>query len=201
VSKKLPLVLTTGTGELRESPPFSYNNRSHYLDEHIQSVIHDPIRLMDRLSIRWYMEHNLNYLAGRVLDYGAGTSPYRNLVTGEYFPYQFGESWPGGDFFDAVMVNQVLQYVEWPLITLENLRDVLKPSGHIVMTFATNWDEVPNDCYHGEFCDRWRFTAKGMEYLFKMAGFEVLDLTRRCEVRVGSFTFPIGYGIVGRKKE
>jgi predicted TPR repeat methyltransferase len=161
----------------------------------------DPIRTMERASIRAFMEQHKGKLKGRVLDFGAGEQPYRDLVEGEYLPFEGSEiqlmETAEGEI-DAIICNQVLQYVDLPDFTIQTFAARLKEHGHLILTYATNWDEVSGDCYHGSHCDRWRFTKKGMEDLLDRAGFEVIDHQRRCEVRVGAFTFPIGYGVVAR---
>ena len=158
------------------------------------------IRAMERASIRAFMEQHKEKLTGRVLDFGAGEQPYRDLVNGEYVPFEGSEIQLMESVqvaFDVIMCNQVLQYVDAPDFTIATFAAVLKPGGLLILTYATNWDEVPNDCY-GSHCDRWRFTKKGMEDLLDRAGFEVLEHVRRCEVRVGAFTFPVGYGVVAK---
>ena len=163
-------------------------------------VAADPIRAMERASIRAFMEQHKEKLKERVLDFGSGEQPYRDLIEGDYFPFEGSEIQLLENIaeVDTIMCNQVLQYVDVPDFTLQVFASHLTPGGHLILTYATNWDEVPNDCYHGSHCDRWRFTKKGMEDLLARAGFEVLEHQRRCEVRVGAFTFPIGYGVVAR---
>lgn len=178
--------------------PFVYN----IILEVVSGVVEPSvtIRQMERGSIRAFMEQHKEKLKGRVLDFGAGEQPYRDLVEGEYVPFDLDGIFPENDLFDVIICNQVLQYAPRPVGTLEICNAILQARrGVLILTYATNWDEVPNDCY-GDHCDRWRFTKKGMEDLLDRAGFEVLDHQRRCEVRVGAFTFPIGYGVVARAR-
>ncbi len=162
-------------------------------------LAHDPIRAMERASIRTFMEQHKEKLTGRVLDFGAGEQPYRDLVSGEYIPFEGSEIQllESVGQVDAIICTQVLQYVDIPDFTLSTFTALMTDTAHLILTYATNWDEVPNDCY-GSSCDRWRFTKLGMEDLLNRTGFEVLEHVRRCEVRVGAFTFPIGYGVVAR---
>jgi len=201
-------------GRYRESAEFIVEVRSMCRDhpEHIGKYLHggkepDPFRLMDRVSIRAFMEQHRDKLKGRVLDFGAGTQPYRDLVEGEYVPYELNslESVMDGrlaEAFDAVICNQVLQYTAWADDILGTLPARLKRGGHLIVTYATNWPEVPNDCY-GYSCDRFRYTFKAMEEIIAraMGGYygSIVDHQRRCEIRLGSFVLPIGGGIVGRK--
>ena len=161
------------------------------------------VRDVERRSIRTFMERYRGLLRGRVLDFGAGKpgtcavpEPYRDLVDvrngGEYVPYDLGDErprWP----FDVVMCNQVLQYVDSPAAALIDFADWLKPGGTLVLTYATNWDEV-------EESDLWRITKAGMERLLKHAGFDVVEHERRADVGIGSFRFALGYGVVAKRK-
>jgi SAM-dependent methyltransferase len=152
---------------------------------------YDRIRQIERLSIRRFMEAHRDKLRGRVLDFGAGTQPYGDLVDGEYVPLEKGEAWPDGPF-DAVMCNQVLQYVAFPSTALERFFRELKPGGFLVLTYPCCWDEV-------EPTDLWRFTKVAMSHLVRAECFELLEHERRAEVAIGNFKFPLGYGLVARK--
>lgn len=148
------------------------------------------------------MEKQRGYLTGRVLDFGAGAEPYRDLVSGEYVPYDTYEhdivpkggkrnvGTPTGEY-DSIMCNQVMQYLPDPQGTLIRFRHWLKPDGHLVMSYPTNWDEV-------EVNDYWRFTRKGMERLLSLAGFMPVTHERRAEIALGGFKFPLGYGVVAK---
>lgn len=152
----------------------------------------DPIRQIERASIRAFMEKHRSYLKGRVMDFGAGQQPYKDLVDGEYVPYEKDEPLPGG-YFDAVMCNQVLQYVVDPLHALQwGIRAALRVGGALLLTYPTNWDEV-------EQTDLWRFTEVGMARMLQNAGFTVVAQERRAEVAIGNFKFPLGYGVVATK--
>lgn len=157
----------------------------------------DAIRQIERASIRTFMEENRQYLKGRVLDFGAGKpgtclqpQPYRDLVEGEYIACDKGDSVSGR--FDAVMCNQVAQYLFDPFGTIEAFRNRMRGDGYLVMTYPTNWAEV-------EATDFWRFTKAGMEHMLKLASFTVLAHQLRAEVRIGNFSFPLGYGVVAQK--
>jgi SAM-dependent methyltransferase len=149
----------------------------------------DPIRQIERASIRAFLEQNRQYLKGRVLDFGAGQQQYRDLVDGEYVPYNLGEPEPVG-LFDAVMCNQVLQYCEWPLVTLgAKIRARLKPGGHLLMTYPTSWPEV-------EPSDLRRWTKAGMAGDLREVGFSIVVHELRAEIRLRKFHIALGYGVV-----
>ena len=157
---------------------------------------YDMVRQIERWSIRQFMLENSDLLAGDVLDFGAGDEPYKAMVRGTYTPYKpedapfLTEQRHGA--FDAIMCNQVMQYVSHPARALRDLYHALRPHGHLVMTFATNWAEV-------EVSDLHRHTAAGMRQLLVNAGFTVGKMERRAELAYGHFKFPLGYGIVARK--
>jgi SAM-dependent methyltransferase len=149
----------------------------------------DPIRQIERASIRAFMEKHRQHLGGRVLDFGAGTEPYRDLVGGDYVAHEAGGNMPGG-YFDTVICNQVLQYLTDPLNILTwGMYASLRAGGHFLLTYATNWDEV-------EETDYWRFTKAGMERMLRATGFTVLAHELRAEVVIGHFKFPLGYGVL-----
>lgn len=151
----------------------------------------DPIRYIERASIRAFMENHRQYLRGRVLDFGAGDQPYRDLVDGEYVPFEKGDPSISG-MFDAVMCNQVIQYLEKPEEVIESLVDRLCWGGHLVMTYPTNWAEV-------EGSDLWRFPRAGMTQLLARTGLSIVVHELRAEVAIGHFKFALGYGVVGVK--
>lgn len=168
------------------------------------------VRELERASIRAFVESCADHLTGRVLDFGCGQQPYRDVVEqagGEYVPYDraafpanvsgadVGDEPVNGDF-DAVLCNQVAQYWPHPLDTLWRLRSKVfvhgeRAPGVLVMTFPTNWDEV-------EAADLFRYTATGMTHLLRQAGWKVERMERRAEITLGGFRFPLGYGVVAR---
>lgn len=150
------------------------------------------------------MEQSSKYLKGEVLDFGSGSEPYKDIVVGNYTPYDTYEHriYPTHSFkrlvtlpvgpFDTVICNQVLQYIDDPIAKLKQLYDVLKPGGHLVMTYPVSWDEV-------ESTDLWRFTKAGMERMLFKAGLVVIQHDRRAEINLDGFKFPLGYGVVAKK--
>ena len=153
----------------------------------------DTVRALERRSIRTFMERNRDYLRGRVLDFGAGKQPYRDLVQGKYVPLERGDDLPSGEEgFDCIICNQVFQYLEQPSGVLGRFNEWLYPTkGYLVMSYATNWDEVESE-------DLFRFTKKGMEFLLARSKFEVVAHERRAEINLNGFKFPLGYGVVAR---
>jgi SAM-dependent methyltransferase len=161
------------------------------------------IRELERASIREFMERSREFLKGRVLDFGAGKpgtcqtpQPYRDLVEGEYVPFDKDDDLPipYSEAFEAVICTQVVQYLPDPERMLTVMRKYLKPGGHLLLTYPTNWDEV-------EISDLWRFTKTGMERLLRKAGFQILRHERRASINLGGFRFPLGYGVVAQRPD
>ena len=153
----------------------------------------DTIRQIERASIRTWMEHQKHYLGRerRVLDYGSGKQPYRDLVQGDYNAYERDDLPPVGEF-DVVICNQVIQYQRYPSEMLRDIRQHISPGGYLLITYHGNWDVVEDD-------DFWRMTPKGMEWLLHSLGFVVVSTDLRAQVQVGKFRFPIGYGTIARR--
>jgi SAM-dependent methyltransferase len=154
------------------------------------------------VSLRDFMEANRQYLKGRVLDFGAGKpgtcrqpQPYRDLVSDdrEYVPYDKGDSWPGvHTVFDAIICTQVMQYLKEPDVWLRRFFEVLKPGGHLVMTYPTNWPERESD-------DHQRFTKTGMEERLTEAGFSVIRHDCRASKPLCGEPAALGYGVVAQR--
>ena len=157
------------------------------------------------------------YLDGRVLDFGCGKQPYREIVEsagGEYVPYDrkhfkgnvSGEDvgvdpWPGTDHFTTILCTQVLQYTPWPA---DLIRAFKMRGARLVMTYPTTWPEVEAEDLH-------RFTKAGMERLLTEAGFRIVkhvsrgmlldpqfEVANAKRVRATGEEFAIGYGVVAR---
>lgn len=164
----------------------------------------DTIRQIEHESIRRFVREcgEDGYLSGRTLDFGCGTSPYREYVTGDYVGYDrvkfpgnvslqdVGTFNPFSETFDAILCNQVLQYcgnVEELLGAFYALLEDRR--GNLVLTIGTNWAEVEPDDLH-------RHTKAGIERLLKASGFSIERSYRRAEINVGGFCLALGYAIV-----
>jgi len=149
------------------------------------------------------------HLAGRVLDYGCGRQPYRDIIErhgGDYLGFdradfpasttQGADHGPGNVLaygYDAILCTQVLQYVRDPRATLRDFHRALwRGHGTLVLTYPTTWPEVEEE-------DMWRFTKAGMERLLSEAEFSVLRHDRRgVLLPPGNEQLAIGYGVVAR---
>ena len=161
----------------------------------------DPIRAIERASIRWWMESQRQYLTGRVLDFGCGRlgtcavpQPYRDLVSGEYVGVDIDDDYRllEGEF-DAIMVNQVLEYLYEPDGMVEAmLCESLRDGGVLLLTYATCWPPT------GEGNDYHRFTRQGIvEMIDSFCTIE--EHIVRAEVRVAGRSFPLGGACRARK--
>jgi SAM-dependent methyltransferase len=125
-------------------------------------------------------------LAGRILDAGCGTQPYRQLLTHadhvggleagrarEYAGKRIDVLYDGVHFpfadasFDGVVCNQVLEHVFMPEPFLQELRRVLVPGGTLVLSVPFAWPE------HEQPWDSRRYTSFGLRDLLARCGFAV----------------------------
>lgn len=147
----------------------------------------DRIRQIERASIRTFMTYCIDVLQERVLDFGCGSQPHRDLCTGHYFGWDVGMA-PLTGPYDTVICNQVVQYLPDPPATFRLWRRLLRDGGSLVITYPCNWDEV-------EQTDLFRFTRAGMESLLRATGFEPQVHLLRAVVKIGHYRFPLGYGV------
>lgn len=126
-------------------------------------------------------------LKGRLLDFGCGRKPYRDLFNvDEYIGvdmsstghdhsnsmadvYYDGRSLPfGNDSFDSVFSSEVLEHVFNPDEILPEINRVLKPGGKILLTvpFCWNEHEVPYDYA--------RYSSFGISHLLQEHGFKII---------------------------
>ncbi len=150
-------------------------------------ITRTSVRLMENDSIRIFVKKYQEYLQGKVLDFGSGTEPYRDLVSGTYVPYEKGDSFPDGNF-SAVLMNQVVQYLDDPQETFTKLAKI---GEYLVMTYPTHWEEVEK----GDLC---RFTKAGMEKILIDSGYEILHHEPRWTFTFTNFELVGGYGVVAR---
>jgi SAM-dependent methyltransferase len=127
----------------------------------------------------------------RVVDVGAGDSPYRELfahtdyvaVDWAQSPHEgarevdieaSAEDIPVADgTFDAALLTQVLEHVPDPAAVVSELHRIVRPGGHVYLTAPLVWElhELPYDYF--------RYTPAGLGHLLESAGFEVLAIEPR----------------------
>jgi predicted TPR repeat methyltransferase len=169
----------------------------------------DQIREIEARTIRQFVLAHDDLLTGRVLDYGCGRRPYRDIVRragGTYIGFdreafagnvsgedigELDELRPASEGFDAILCTQVLQYVRDPDELLLLFANWLRNGGHLILTGPTNWPEVEPDDLH-------RHTLAGIRRMMRETGFEVVDSESRGTLPIPGFGLSIGYGVVGR---
>lgn len=128
---------------------------------------------------------NSKLLAGgeRLLDYGCGNKPYRELFS-KKFAQHIGADIAGNvdadlvlddegriptadESFDGVLSSQVLEHVGAPRLYLSEAFRVLKPGGSLILSTHGIWP------YHPDPTDFWRWTKDGLVREIEQAGFEV----------------------------
>lgn len=134
---------------------------------------------------------NKKYMKDRLLDFGCGKKPYKNIFDvkeyvgldieksghsheneqidvyydGNFIPFE-------NDYFDSVFSSEVLEHIPNLEIILIELFRVTKSSGYLLVTVPFVWDE------HEVPYDFTRYTSFGIECLFKKAGFEIIKIEK-----------------------
>ena len=145
------------------------------------------------LTIFLFLRGRLNSWTGRVLDVGAGESPWRDLMPRATYVgldtshsdafgmsrrrdvvYYDGAGLPfEDDEFDHVLCTEVLEHVGEPLPFLADLHRVLRPGGTLVLTvpWSARVHHIPYDYY--------RFTPFALGPLLTSAGFSDFAIEER----------------------
>jgi len=120
--------------------------------------------------------------ASRALDLGADRSPYRQLLRARGLEVKTLDVSPhsGADYqgtvestglpdasFDMVLCTQVLEHSDDPFRGMREIRRILAPGGHAIVSVPHVW------FFHPHPRDHWRFTQQGLTRLCEDAGLEV----------------------------
>lgn len=167
------------------------------------------LRDIERASIRAFLtDHAELFGTRRVLDYGAGNQPYREIVEkagGDYNAYDrstYGGSLgvdvgldyplrPEESLWEVIICTQVLQYAVDPAALLREIRACLPSDGTLLMTGPTSWPIVEAD-------DLWRFTPAGIGKLLYKAGYRYWGVSERAHVDFQGERWCIGWQAVAR---
>ncbi len=135
-------------------------------------------------DLRMFLQSFATAEAIRVLDFGAGTSPYCSLFPNADYrradcmrdsglDYQIRDDsclTAPDAFFDMVLSTQVAEHVPNPWNYFCEAMRVLKPGGKIVVTTHGVWED------HGAPMDFRRWSADGLRKDLELAGFRVVGL-------------------------
>lgn len=148
-----------------------------------------------RRSLYLAIKNKAPQLSGKMMDFGCGRKPYRNLFTVEEYVgvdikvsghdhnnslvdiYYDGETIPvETEYFDSVFCSEVLEHLFEPDKILREINRTMKPGGSILLTapFCWNEHEIPYDYA--------RYSSFGIRYLLEKNGFTVMN-----EQKTGSF--------------
>jgi len=145
--------------------------------------------------------------ATRALDLGAGESPYRQVLEAKGLEVKTLDvsSDTGADYqgtvestglpdesFDVVLCTQVLEHCDDPFRGIREIRRILRPGGHSILSVPHVW------FFHPHPRDHWRFTQQGLARLCESAGLEVKVLLGQggsmlAAAQVGNF---LAYGVL-----
>lgn len=137
-------------------------------------------------DIRIFLEHYSNEPFPKLLDYGCGGSPYRemfktkNYVRADYVDCGNLDCLISADgkidlpdnSYDAVLSTQVLEHVFSPRAYLSEALRVLRPGGKLILTTHGIWED------HGCPYDFRRWTRDGLARELEEAGFQVGRVAR-----------------------
>ncbi len=134
---------------------------------------------------------NAPKLSGKLLDFGCGSKPYRNLFdVQEYVGLDIQESGHNiksenvnvfyngeeipfeNDHFDSIFSSEVFEHVFNIDTVLSEINRVCKMEGKLLITVPFVWDE------HEIPYDYARYTSFGIKHLLERHGFEVLNATK-----------------------
>lgn len=131
-------------------------------------------------------------LSARLLDYGCGGSPYRELFPAQVYHRADFVGFPNLDYelsenstisapkdsYDIILSTQVLEHVQSPSTYLGECYRLLRPGGKLILSTHGTYED------HGCPYDFHRWTADGLKIALEKAGFRVLTLRKlTCGVR------------------
>lgn len=148
-----------------------------------------PAYLVARVAGQHIRDRARKYFFGKMLDIGCGDKTKGYLV-GRYVAEHIGLDHEGcihnksnidligtayeipqkDESYDCILSTAVIEHLESPQKALYEAYRVLKPGGYAIYTAPFFWHlhEEPRDFY--------RYTKFGLEYLFKTAGFEIVEI-------------------------
>jgi len=135
-------------------------------------------------TTREVINHLLSHIHGRVLDLGAGSAKYKEMILQKASEYRSCDAakniniddvcdvlnlqYPP-ESFETVISTQVIEHVNNPYKMAEQIFKVLKPGGKVIVTapFLIPMHSDPDDYF--------RFTPSGLSEIFKQSGFVIIE--------------------------
>lgn len=129
----------------------------------------------------------LPHIRGQVLDLGAGSARYKEIISSRALKYRSCDAVKNKNIddicdvlnlqypeesFDTVISTQVMEHVKNPYRIATEIYKVLKPGGHVIITAPFL---IP---FHADPDDYFRFTPSGLSEIFKGSGFEIVESGR-----------------------
>lgn len=164
---------------------FSRAIKKHAFSSAWTGVFFNPFWLCRR-AIRQAIEQDAATLHGAVLDFGCGTSPYRQLLTqaATYLGLEYdtpenrqhkradifydGRHIPLDDAsIDGLISTQTIEHVPNPQEIVGEWARVLRSGGQVIMTVPFMWPE------HEMSYDYQRYTSNGIKKLLEDSGFSI----------------------------
>lgn len=152
--------------------------------------LNTPAHSVIKIAGKAIRDRASTYFSGRMLEVGCGTKIKRFLVGDlvdehigldhEDCPHDhsnidiFGTAYemPVEDgSFDCILSTAVMEHLEEPQKAAEEAFRVLKSNGYGLYTVPLYWH------LHEEPRDFFRYTKYGIEYIFRKAGFEIVEVT------------------------
>ena len=148
-----------------------------------------PAYMVARISGRLIRDRAGKYFSGRLIEIGCGDKS-KGLLVGDFVTEHIGLDHEGSphdtsnvdifgsaydipqddESFDSVLSTAVLEHLEDPQAALREACRVLKSSGFAIYTAPLFWH------LHEEPRDFFRYTRYGLDYLFRAAGFKVIEI-------------------------
>lgn len=173
-------------------------------------IVFNPYYVIRRGLYRAIRDHAA-LARGRILDFGAGSSPYRQLFhCDEYVPvdlessghpadrkkatvYYDGRTLPFQDErFDFILCSEVLEHVFNLDEILSELNRVLRHGGTLLITVPFAWEE------HEQPYDFARYTSFGLRHVLENHGFEVESIGKTTGYLETVFQLFVSY-LTGRR--
>lgn len=145
--------------------------------------------LVNKIAYDRLISYSSRYLRGRLIDIGCGEKPLQKYVS-HYIAEHVGVDHEGtfhdrskvdrfgsaynlpfeAESFDSALCTAVLEHLEEPELAIRECFRVLKPGGFAIYSVPFIWH------LHEEPRDFFRYSRYGLDYLFKKAGFEVVEI-------------------------